>query len=80
VRWTFPPSSISPFSLHDEADRSLGSQRTDGAQYPAYGDELKPLPVVKAPSRKELERIAAEEAREAEEVRLSFLSLPSVSR
>ncbi|GAA5970836.1 hypothetical protein JCM11641_004472 [Rhodosporidiobolus odoratus] len=37
-----------------------------GAQYPPYGDELKPVPTPKQPTKKELERIAAEEARLAE--------------
>ncbi|GAA6007877.1 hypothetical protein JCM10207_004909 [Rhodosporidiobolus poonsookiae] len=38
-----------------------------GAQYPAYGDEIKPLPQPKLPSKKELEALAAEEERIAAE-------------
>ncbi|GAA6027490.1 hypothetical protein JCM8097_007887 [Rhodosporidiobolus ruineniae] len=70
-RWYFCPDNISELDVKPTPlvmCESCGIRwRHYGAQYPPYGDELKPLPQAKGPSKKELERIASEEARLAEE-------------
>ncbi|GAA5849428.1 hypothetical protein JCM8547_000445 [Rhodosporidiobolus lusitaniae] len=68
-RWYFCPENVCELDVKPVPlvmCESCGIRwRHYGAQYPPYGDELKPLPAVQLPSRKEVERAAAEEAREA---------------
>ncbi|BGP15912.1 putative PHD type zinc finger protein with BAH domain-containing protein [Rhodosporidiobolus nylandii] len=73
-KWYHCPENISELDVKPNPlvmCESCGIRwRHYGAQYPAYGDELKPAPQPKPPTKKELEAIAAEEARIAEEERL----------